>query len=73
MAKVELMAWEDIFAGRLDETAIMEKRHGLMKLQHEAETKHFPTGLPVRADLFKLAEADASAYFTSTFNTGSRV
>jgi hypothetical protein len=60
------LEWEDIFAGRLDESEINKRRHAMMKLRHEAEVKNLPTGLPVRKVLFRLAEADAAAYFRSS-------
>lgn len=65
------MEWEDIFAGRLDEIEIARRRHAMMKLRHDADVKNLPNGLPVRKVLFALAEADAAAYFESTYNAGA--
>ncbi len=65
------MEWEDIYAGRLDEGEIAKRRHAMMKLRHDAEVKNLPSGLPVRKALFRLAEADAAAYFKNTDQTGA--
>ena len=63
-----LYEWESVFAGRLSDEEITERRRTLMQLRHEADVKHFPTGdLPERADLLKLAEADAVTYFENMF------
>ncbi len=67
-----LTEWEDIVAGRLDEAAVIAKRHRMMMLQHEAEARHLPGGLPVRRDLMTLAKADAAAYLQTTLQTGPR-
>ncbi len=61
--------WEEIQAGRVDEAALAVARQNLMKQMHDAQAKHFPTGLHRRDDLFKLAEADAAAYIRATFGT----
>ena len=65
------MEWEDIYAGRLDEGEIAKRRHAMMKLRHDAEVKNLPTGLPVRTALFRLAEADAAAYFRNSDQAGA--
>jgi len=61
--------WEEIQAGRVDEAALAVARQNLMKQMHDAQAKHFPTGLHRRDNLFKLAEADAAAYIRATFGT----
>jgi hypothetical protein len=38
-----------------------------MMLRHAADLKNLPNGLPMRKSIFKLAEADADAYFRSLF------
>ena len=63
------MEWEDIYAARLDEEEISKRRHAMLKRRHEADAKALPGGLPVRKELFALAEADAATYFTSTYGT----
>jgi hypothetical protein len=66
-----MMEWEDIFAGRVDEGEIAKRRHTMMRLRHDADVKNLPNGLPVKMKLFKLAEADAAAYFQNTDQTGA--
>lgn len=61
--------WEEIQAGRVNEAALAVARQNLMKQMHDAQAKHFPTGLHRRNDLFDLAEADAAAYIKATFGT----
>ena len=61
--------WEEIAAGRMDYVTVGKARRRMMKQMHDAQAKHFPTGLHRREDLFKLAETDAAAYFTRTFGT----
>ena len=61
--------WEEIRAGRVDEAALVVARQNLMKQMHDAQAKHFATGLHRRDDLFKLAEADAATYIKATFGT----
>ena len=61
--------WEEIQAGRVDEAALAVARQNLMKQMHDAQAKHFPTGLHRRDDLFKLAEADTASYIKATFGT----
>jgi len=65
-----LYEWESVFAGRLTDEEITERRRTLMQLRHDADVKHFPTGdLPQRADLLKLAESDAVSYFENMFGS----
>ncbi len=63
-----LLEWENVFAGRLSDAEIMNRRHRLMKLQHEAERKNFPDGLAIRPKLFALAQQEASDYFRTTYS-----
>jgi len=57
------MEWEDIVSGEIGARDITRRRHALMRLRHETEAKHLPTGLPVKKKLSVLAEKDASFYF----------
>jgi hypothetical protein len=41
----------------------MKRWHTLMKLQHDAETKNFPNGLPFRQSDFNEAETETEDYF----------
>ena len=38
---------------------------GEHKLQHDAERKSFPTGLPVKEKLFAAAQSEAKDYFAT--------
>jgi hypothetical protein len=60
-----LMEWEDIHSGEIGARDITRRRHALMRLRHEAEAKHLPTGLPVKRKFFLLAEREASSYLES--------
>ncbi len=57
------LEWENIFTGRYTDDEIMNRWHKLMKLQHDAETKNFPNGLPFRQFDFNEAEIETEAYF----------
>jgi hypothetical protein len=61
------MEWEEIYTGALAESEITRRRHKVMMLRHAADLKNLPNGLPMRKSIFKLAEADADAYFRSLF------
>ena len=61
------LEWENIFTGRYTDDEIMNRRHKLMKLQHDAERKNFPEGLGEIAPLFALAQQDAKHYFEVTY------
>lgn len=61
------LEWESIFSGRYTDDQIANRRHKLMKLQHEAERHSFPNGLSTREALFKEAESEAKAYFESMY------
>jgi hypothetical protein len=58
-----LMEWEDIYAGELAAREITRRRHALMRLRHETEAKHLPTGLPFEKKFLMLAERTAASYF----------
>ena len=60
--------WESISFGRYTDEQIAKQRYKLMKLQHDAEKKSFPEGLPFKKRLFNAAQREAEAYFTSTYN-----
>ena len=62
------LEWENIFAGHYSDDEIATRRHKLMKLRHEAETKNFPDGLPERESDFISAEAQTKLYFEKTYN-----
>ena len=57
------LEWENIFSGHYTDDEIMHRRHQLMKLQHDAEVKNFPDGLPERPSDFSGAESETEAYF----------
>ncbi len=50
---------------------IMNHRHKLMKLQHDAERKNFPEGLATNTKLFDLAQKDAETYLQTTYHVGA--
>jgi hypothetical protein len=60
-----LLEWENIFSGKYSDDQISNRRHKLMKLQHDAERKAFPAGLPVKEKLFAAAQLEAKEYFAS--------
>ncbi len=60
-----LLEWENIFSGKYSDEQISNRRHKLMKLQHDAERKSFPTGLPVKEKLFAAAQSEAQDYFAT--------
>lgn len=61
------LEWENVFAGVLTNQQIVDRRHKLAKLQHEAEARHFPDGLPPDPRRFALAQQDAADYFKATY------
>ena len=61
------LEWENIFSGRYSDEQIMNRRHKLMKLQHEAESKNFPDGLALKTDYFAEAQEEAKEYFGATY------
>ncbi len=54
--------WEDIYAGRLDNAEISVRRQAMMTHRHDELAKHLPNGIPLRKNLFALAERDAIRY-----------
>jgi hypothetical protein len=58
---------ENIFSGRYSDDQIMNRRHKLMKLQHDAERTTFPDGLATKEPLFAQAQRDAKDYFQATY------
>src|SRR5580658_3996807 len=50
------LEWENIFSGRYTDEQIANRRHKLMKLQHDAEQKSFPNGLAPRKAIFDEAQ-----------------
>jgi hypothetical protein len=62
------LEWENIFAGRYTDDQIMNRRHKLMRLQHDAERTSFPDGLATQDSLFVQAQQEAKDYFTATYN-----
>jgi hypothetical protein len=67
-----LMEWEDIHFGEIGARDITRRRHALMRLRHETEAKHLPSGLPVKRKFSMLAEREASAYFESIYGVKPR-
>jgi hypothetical protein len=61
------LEWESIFSGRYSNEQIANRRHKLMKLQHDAESRSFPSGLPTKTALFEAAEKEAKDYFATTY------
>lgn len=63
--------WESVYSAKLTNEEITERRRKLMQLRHDIEGKHVPSGdLPLRADLFALAEKDAISYLENLFGEG---
>jgi hypothetical protein len=61
------LEWENIFSGRYTDEQIMNRRHKLMKLQHDAGRTGFPEGLATQVSLFSQAQKEASDYFSATY------
>jgi len=61
------LEWENIFSGRYTDDQITNRRHKLMKQQHDAERISFPDGLATRDSLFAQAQQDARDYFAATY------
>ena len=62
-----LYEWEGVYAARFTVEEITDRRRKLMQLRHDAETKHFPTGLPEKKNYLALAEEEAKSYFDTQF------
>lgn len=62
--------WESIFAGRVPNDGITERRARLARLRLEAEHKHFPEGFAPDHALIELATEEANAYFSVTYGEG---
>jgi hypothetical protein len=59
---------EGVYSGQFTDKEITDLRRKLMRLRHEAEVRHFPSGhLPERRHLLALADEAAIAYFDSIF------
>lgn len=61
------LEWESIFSGRYTNEQTTNRRHKLMKSQHDAERHNFPHGLATKASLFAEAQQEAKDYFTATY------
>ena len=61
------LEWENIFSGRFTDEQIMNRRHKLKKLQHEAERKNFPNGLTEKEAFVSEAEQEAANYFVAMY------
>jgi hypothetical protein len=61
------LEWESVFSGRYSNEQIANRRHKLMKLQHDAESRNFPNGLPIKTALFEAAEKEAKDYFAAAY------
>ncbi len=59
--------WESIYAGRVPDDGITERKARLAKLQLEAEHKHFPEGFEPSQKLIDLATEEADTYFLVTY------
>jgi hypothetical protein len=64
-----LFEWETIQLKSGDAQEITRRWHTLMRLRHEAETKHLSMGLPIKKRLFDLAERAAGSYFEINYGT----
>jgi len=61
------LEWESIFSGRYTNEQISNRRHKLMRLQHDAERHNFPHGLPAKVSIFVEAQQEATDYFAATY------
>jgi hypothetical protein len=62
------LEWENIFSGRYTDEQTMNRRHKLMKLQHDAGRISFPEGLATQESLFAQAQQEARSYFEATYH-----
>lgn len=63
--------WESIYAARIPDEGITERRARLAKLQLEAEHKHFPDGFEPGRRLVDLAIGEANQYLSQTYSEAS--
>ena len=63
--------WEGIFAGKVPNEGITERRARLARIQLEAEHKHFPEGFAPNLKLVELANREANDYFSVIYGEGS--
>jgi hypothetical protein len=61
------LEWENIYAGKYDEEQISKRLHKLRTLHHDAECRIFRHGLPLRKNLFAVAERDTASFFRKTY------
>ncbi len=64
-----LLEWESIQAEDIPSREITRRWHTLMKLRHDAETKHQPGSIPYKKALYLLAERAAADYFQIYYRT----
>lgn len=62
--------WFEIFTGKFEASEIMDRWRRLARIMNETEAKYFQDGLPVQAERQRLAEADASIYFSNVYGVG---
>jgi len=60
--------WENIYVGKIDAEAIIDRRTKLRKLQIEAERRYFPDGFEPSPKLIRLAEEETRTYFRLTYS-----
>jgi hypothetical protein len=63
--------WEGIFAGKVPNEGITERRARLARIQLEAEHKHFPERIAPNLKLVELANREANDYFSVIYGEGS--
>jgi hypothetical protein len=64
------LEWESVFTGRYADDDILNRQHKLRMLQHEAERKNFPAGLPPRNEALQgMAEREAADYLRAMYHT----
>jgi hypothetical protein len=64
------LEWTRVGAGNYPDDEVINRRHALMTLQHEALRKDFPDGLPPQnAALREMADLEAADYLLRTYPT----
>ncbi len=64
------LEWTKVFAGDYPDDEVLNRRHALMMLQHEAIRRNFPDGLPRQNDILReMAEREAADYLAKTYPT----